>query len=155
VSFDGPLGRITLGSVPADGTTVPARGVAAPAPTRDSLSTRRSIGSTRSSRRPKFSVTIRLPDRESARLAVPRSCAPRPSVMPGISAVAIRHYISALSSPMLLIVSSACRVSFTDSAGVTHTVSVAATSLYEAAALGIAEFRRCGLPRRWWGRPRG
>jgi hypothetical protein len=46
---------------------------------------------------------------------------------------------------MLFIVSSACRVSFTDSAGVTHTVSVAASSLYEAAALGIAEFRRCGF----------
>jgi hypothetical protein len=28
---------------------------------------------------------------------------------------------------------------------VTHTVSVAASSLYEAAALGIAEFRRCGF----------
>src|SRR5260370_37919444 len=37
------------------------------------------------------------------------------------------------------------RVSFTDSAGVTHTVSVSASSLYEAAALGIAEFRRCGF----------
>ena len=46
---------------------------------------------------------------------------------------------------MLFIVSSACRVSFTDSAGVTHTVSVSASSLYEAAALGIAEFRRCGF----------
>jgi hypothetical protein len=46
---------------------------------------------------------------------------------------------------MLFVVSSACRVSFTDSAGVTHTVSVSAASLYEAAALGIAEFRRCGF----------
>ena len=46
---------------------------------------------------------------------------------------------------MLFIVSSACRVSFTDNAGVTHTVSVSASSLYEAAALGIAEFRRCGF----------
>jgi hypothetical protein len=28
---------------------------------------------------------------------------------------------------------------------VTHTVSVSASSLYEATALGIAEFRRCGF----------
>jgi hypothetical protein len=36
-------------------------------------------------------------------------------------------------------------VSFTDTEGVTHTVSVSASSLYEAAVLGIAEFRRCGF----------
>ena len=41
--------------------------------------------------------------------------------------------------------SSSCRVSLTDTTGVTHTVSVVASSLYEAAALGIAEFRRCGF----------
>ena len=42
-------------------------------------------------------------------------------------------------------VSTSCRVSFTDGAGVTHTVSVTASSLFEAAALAIAEFRRCGF----------
>jgi hypothetical protein len=42
-------------------------------------------------------------------------------------------------------VAKACRVSFTDGAGITHTVSVAASSLYEAAALGIAEFKRTGF----------
>jgi hypothetical protein len=36
-------------------------------------------------------------------------------------------------------------VSFEDGAGVTHTVSVAASSLYEAAVLAIAEFKRCGF----------
>lgn len=38
-----------------------------------------------------------------------------------------------------------CRVSFTDTEGVTHIVEVAASSLYEAAALALAEFRRCGF----------
>jgi hypothetical protein len=38
-----------------------------------------------------------------------------------------------------------CQVSFTDSVGVTHMVEVPADSLYEAAALAIAEFRRCGF----------
>jgi hypothetical protein len=42
-------------------------------------------------------------------------------------------------------VSSTCLVSFTDAGNITHTVSVAASSLYEAAALGIAEFKRCGF----------
>ena len=41
--------------------------------------------------------------------------------------------------------SSSFKISFTDSAGVTHTVSVTASSLYEAAALGVTEFRRCGF----------
>jgi hypothetical protein len=50
------------------------------------------------------------------------------------------------SSPMLISVSSSsCKVSFTDGSGVTHTVSVTASSFYEAAALAIAEFRRCGF----------
>lgn len=40
---------------------------------------------------------------------------------------------------------SSCRVSFTDGAGVTHTVTIAAGSLYEAAARGIAEFERTGF----------
>jgi len=39
-----------------------------------------------------------------------------------------------------------CLVSFTDSEGVQHAVSkVSASTLYEAAALAIAEFRRCGF----------
>jgi hypothetical protein len=36
-------------------------------------------------------------------------------------------------------------MSFTDTEGITHTAVVTASSLYEAAALGVAEFRRCGL----------
>ena len=39
----------------------------------------------------------------------------------------------------------ACIVSFTDREGLTHAVEVAAASLYEAAALALAEFRRCGF----------
>jgi hypothetical protein len=42
-------------------------------------------------------------------------------------------------------VSSICRVSFIDGADVTHTVTVSASSLYEAAALGIAEFKKSGF----------
>jgi hypothetical protein len=42
-------------------------------------------------------------------------------------------------------VSSTCRVSFTDGANVTLTVTVSASSLYEAAALGVAEFKRNGF----------
>ena len=41
--------------------------------------------------------------------------------------------------------SSTCRVSFQDGAGITHTVSLAASSLYEAAALALAEFKRSGF----------
>lgn len=41
-------------------------------------------------------------------------------------------------------VSSICRVSFDDAAGIVHTVSVAASSLYEAAAICIAEFKKSG-----------
>jgi hypothetical protein len=36
-------------------------------------------------------------------------------------------------------------VSFTDTEGITHAAQVSASSLYEAAALALAEFRRCGL----------
>jgi len=43
------------------------------------------------------------------------------------------------------VVNRTCTVSFTDSKGVTHAVEVPAASLYEAAALAIAEFRRCGF----------
>jgi hypothetical protein len=53
--------------------------------------------------------------------------------------------IFAFSSRYSTAVPSSCRVSFEDGAGVTHTVSVAASSLYEAAALGVAEFKRCGF----------
>lgn len=38
-----------------------------------------------------------------------------------------------------------CRVSFTDGANITHTVIVAAGSLFEAAALALAEFKRTGF----------
>ena len=38
-----------------------------------------------------------------------------------------------------------CVVSFTDPEGVTHSVEVAAESLFEAAALGLCEFRKCGF----------
>jgi hypothetical protein len=46
---------------------------------------------------------------------------------------------------MLELVASSCKVSFTDGGGVTHTVSVSASSLFEAAARGIAEFKRTGF----------
>jgi hypothetical protein len=38
-----------------------------------------------------------------------------------------------------------CIVSFMDPAGITHAVEVPASSLYEAAARAITEFRRCGF----------
>jgi hypothetical protein len=38
-----------------------------------------------------------------------------------------------------------CTVSFTGTDGITHGVEVSAVSLYEAAALALAEFRKCGL----------
>jgi len=38
-----------------------------------------------------------------------------------------------------------CLVSFTDSEGIRHSVEVTAGTLYEAAALAIGEFRRCGF----------
>ena len=38
-----------------------------------------------------------------------------------------------------------CLVSFTDTNGIRHAVEVAASTLYEAATLAIAEFRRCGF----------
>jgi len=45
---------------------------------------------------------------------------------------------------MLNLVSNACRVSFDAGAGMTHTVSVSASTLYEAAALALAEFKKSG-----------
>ena len=39
----------------------------------------------------------------------------------------------------------ACLVSFTDTERIRHTAEVSASSLFEAAALGVAEFKRCGL----------
>jgi hypothetical protein len=38
-----------------------------------------------------------------------------------------------------------CRVSFTDSSGIECSIEVGAESLYEAAALAVAEFRKRGL----------
>jgi hypothetical protein len=38
-----------------------------------------------------------------------------------------------------------CTVSFTDSDGFSHSVDVCASTLYEAAVLAIASFRRAGL----------
>ena len=38
-----------------------------------------------------------------------------------------------------------CSVSFTDSEGITHIVEITASTLYEAAVLALAEFRRCGF----------
>jgi hypothetical protein len=38
-----------------------------------------------------------------------------------------------------------CLVSFTDPEGIEHSAEVAASSLFEATALGVAEFKRCGL----------
>jgi hypothetical protein len=53
--------------------------------------------------------------------------------------------IFAVCSPKLNLVSSPCRVSFTDGGGITHTVSVSASSLYEAAARALAEFEKYGF----------
>jgi hypothetical protein len=41
-----------------------------------------------------------------------------------------------------------CRVSFTNSEGITHCAEVTAETLYEAAVLALAEFHRCGSPTR-------
>jgi hypothetical protein len=38
-----------------------------------------------------------------------------------------------------------CTVAFTDTDGIRHSVEVMASSLYEAAALGLAELRRCAF----------
>jgi hypothetical protein len=38
-----------------------------------------------------------------------------------------------------------CLVSFTDSEGTGHSVEVAASTLFEAAVLAIAQFRNCGF----------
>jgi hypothetical protein len=43
------------------------------------------------------------------------------------------------------VVSSNCQVSFMDGADVTYTVTVSSSSLYEAAILGIAEFKKSGF----------
>jgi hypothetical protein len=52
----------------------------------------------------------------------------------------------ALSSPILESVPSrSCRVSFTDSEGIEHSVQVPAESLYEAAVEAMASFRRSVL----------
>jgi hypothetical protein len=52
----------------------------------------------------------------------------------------------ALSSPILESVAGRnCTVSFTDSEGVTHSAEVAASSLFEACALGMAALRKAGI----------
>jgi hypothetical protein len=38
-----------------------------------------------------------------------------------------------------------CRIAFTDSEGMTHSTKVTAGSVLEAAALGLAEFRKCAM----------
>jgi hypothetical protein len=38
-----------------------------------------------------------------------------------------------------------CRVSFTDTNGITHAANVTGESLYEAAVAALAEFKRCGF----------
>lgn len=38
-----------------------------------------------------------------------------------------------------------CTVSFTDSEGISHSVDVSATTLYEAAVFAVVEFRRASL----------
>ena len=42
-------------------------------------------------------------------------------------------------------VPTSCKVSFTDAVGVSHSVTLAASSLYEAAALAVAEFKKSGF----------
>jgi hypothetical protein len=52
----------------------------------------------------------------------------------------------ALCSPILdCVPTRACSVSFIDHQGITHSVEVAADSLYEAVGLALAEFARCGF----------
>jgi hypothetical protein len=38
-----------------------------------------------------------------------------------------------------------CTVSFTDTDGITHSIEITASSLFEAAMLAVAEFRRSGF----------
>lgn len=47
--------------------------------------------------------------------------------------------------------SSTCRVSFDDGAGMTHTVSVSASSLWEAAVLGLCGIQKIRLRVRYRG----
>lgn len=44
-----------------------------------------------------------------------------------------------------------CSVSFKDSEGITHAVEITASTLYEAAVLAMAEFRRCGFAEAMFG----
>jgi hypothetical protein len=46
---------------------------------------------------------------------------------------------------LLVPTSRVCRVSFVDTNNIEHAVEVAAGTLYEAATLAMAEFRRCGF----------
>src|SRR5215475_7189201 len=56
-----------------------------------------------------------------------------------------RTLIFPFSSPTIESVPSSCKVSFTDGEGVSHSVTLAASSLYEAAALAVAEFKKSGF----------
>ena len=53
----------------------------------------------------------------------------------------------AVSSPIILYVPTArsCSVSFTDSEGITHSVEITASTLFEAAVVAMAEFRQHGF----------
>jgi hypothetical protein len=53
----------------------------------------------------------------------------------------------ALYSPILEVVPTArsCSVSFTDSEGITHAVEITASTLFEAAVVAMAEFRKHGF----------
>jgi hypothetical protein len=57
----------------------------------------------------------------------------------------IDDYILLLFAYTGLVPHRSCVVSFTDSEGIEHSVRVLAASLYEAAALALAEFRRHGF----------
>ena len=50
-----------------------------------------------------------------------------------------------LGATISLVPTRVCLVSFTDSEGIRHAVEVSASTLYEAVALAIGEFRRCGF----------
>src|SRR5437879_9997180 len=58
---------------------------------------------------------------------------------------ALRLFFSPGATISLVPTARTCLVSFTDSENIRHAVEVSATTLYEAAVLAMAEFRRCGF----------
>jgi hypothetical protein len=62
-----------------------------------------------------------------------------------ISAVIQRLYSPFVRHILVTVPARSCRVSFVDSERIEHAVEVVASSLYEAAVLAMAEFRRCGF----------